>query len=245
MPLQQFPFPSLNLPKPPSDCGGCSGISRYNNQLPESNPCDFTGSRPIQSPSGNPYNIPTPQPGYPFQQPTPVSRTTMKPIGPSTIPPFVGQFIKEYLNPKDSKIPNSGNPAFPGMNPFGKPCPRYDNPTPQFPQPIRNPRPVNGLKKPPPNPCDFYNPSTWNNDNSIRQPLIIQCASGNMKCSPNPFQPQWHWPENPPPILQSGKRRDVRTPDEVCQPQGSGQPNGGQQYFIPQTPRGGQPTLWR
>ena len=157
--------------------------------------------------------------GYLYGQPTPVSRTTEKPVGPSTIPQIVGQFFNKYLNP-DTRTPPIH--AQTGSRPFGQPCPRptHINTTTK-PQPIPSSQPQ---PKTPPNPCDPCNAftSTWDTRGSQRQPNIIMCASGNMRCPDNPYTPQLNvQPNQPPPILQSGKLRDAVTPDDICVPDAS------------------------
>jgi len=220
----------LKLPDAP--CGQCSGVSKYNNQLPEDTSCDYSGSRPVSPPGGSIFNDPRfqPQPGYDRPIPQPVSPTSRRPPSPSTIPPIVGQFDPIYLNPPDHLVPNFGQPSNPTLNPFGKPCPRDINPQPTFPKAIRKPEPQ-PRQTTDNHPCDPYNPNTWNNTLSKRLPLISQGASGNMQDTGNPWQPQFRQPDNPPPILQSGKRRDVRTPDELCIPDGSATGYHYQQFY--------------
>lgn len=212
----------LILPPIPPGCGSCSGSNKYNSQI-TSGQCDFSPATPFNPPGGTPLNLqPVNPPGYqppggPWQpgQPNPVSPTSIRPIGPSTVPPIVGQFDPIYLNPPNL-LPLEGQPSFPNVNPFTKPCPRYDNPnplmpvrrTPQTPSPMN---PANG-------PCTGGN--NWNTTNSSWQPIMSLCASGMLICEPPPNPPMpFLQPTYVPPILQSGKRRSSTQPDDLCTPQ--------------------------
>lgn len=199
----------LVLPSAPDvggGCGICSGVSAYNQQLPEDSLCNFTPANPITTPA---LVLPTAPQGLPTEP------------NPSAIPIMRAQFEPSFWNPPNQMGPVNPGPQ-PGVNPYTKPCtpqeyypentipPTYK--TPVFPGPQSNPS-----VDPCANKTGGYN---WNNQGSQAQQLRLLQASGYPLNTPQnlyPNQPVLQYPETDNvPILQSGKYRSAVTPNDFC-----------------------------
>ncbi len=191
---------SISNHTPNTNCGVCSGVNKYNNQLPEDNNCSF-----VQAPQNNPPAM---------SEPTPLN--LVPPSAPSTLPPLVGQFIPSYFNPATQVPPSQGSP---GYNTSTRCAPQQYTPNTQIPviKPMVTQTPITSNPSEP-NPCvnqtGGYN---WNLSGSSALPiLMMQASMPNLPMyTPSPPYPAGMTPDMPS-LVNSGLRRSSVTPNDMC-----------------------------
>lgn len=197
LPQAQNITPSVFAPSP--GCGPCSGVNKYNNQLPEDNNCSF---------------VPASQNNPPAQS-NPLPLHLVPPNAPSAFPQLVSQFVPSFFNPPRIAPQSQGSI---GYNTSRRCTPVHYSPVTTIPvqKPIYTNTPI--TNNPTVEPCaNLRGGYNWNNQGSMLLPIqSMQASMPNMPIYTTPPAIPERLTPTMPSLVDSGLRRSSVTPNDMC-----------------------------